>query len=101
MNFRELLKFSLSPSPAKLVTESEVFCMAPWIQLHAQTSGKIAPCCMAKISDGNELGDLQEDPNLAKAWNSKNMKQLRLNMLQGKKSSLCSNCYEYEKAGKF
>ncbi len=29
------------------------------------------------------------------------MKQLRRNMLSGKKSSICDNCYEYEKVGKF
>jgi hypothetical protein len=29
------------------------------------------------------------------------MKQLRKNMLQDKKSSICSHCYDYEKVGKF
>jgi MoaA/NifB/PqqE/SkfB family radical SAM enzyme len=75
--------------------------MAPWIQLHAQTNGKVAPCCMSSIHGGNELGDLRENPNLEDAWNSDNMKQLRLNMLSGKKSSICTHCYDYEKVGKF
>ena len=75
--------------------------MAPWIQLHAQTNGKVAPCCMASVHGGNELGDLRENPNLEDAWNSENMKQLRLNMLKGKQSSICTHCYDYEKVGKF
>jgi MoaA/NifB/PqqE/SkfB family radical SAM enzyme len=69
--------------------------------LHAQTNGKIAPCCMAAMYDDNELGDLQQNANIHDAWNSDKMKQLRLNMLNGKKSSLCTNCYQYEKVGKF
>lgn len=104
MDFKELLKFPfsrLSSANNKLVSKSEVFCMAPWIQLHAQTNGKVAPCCMSSIHGGNELGDLRANPNLADAWNSDNMKQLRMNMLEGKKSSICTHCYDYEKVGKF
>lgn len=83
-----------------LLKESQVFCMAPWIQLHAQTNGKVAPCCMSAVYDSNELGDLRVNPKLEDAWNSDNAKQLRLNMLNGKKSSICSHCYDYEKNGK-
>lgn len=91
----------INPQNNPLLTESDVFCMAPWIQLHAQTNGKAAPCCMASVYDGNEIGDLRENPDLREVWNSVNMKQLRLNMLQGKKSTICSHCYSYEKMGKF
>jgi len=103
MNARELIKTVYSrllAANSKHLHESEVFCMAPWIQLHAQTNGKIAPCCMSAVHDGNEIGDLRQSPNLEDSWNSENMKQLRLNMLQGKKSSLCTNCYSYENLGK-
>jgi MoaA/NifB/PqqE/SkfB family radical SAM enzyme len=84
-----------------LLSKSTVFCMAPWIQLHAQTNGKVAPCCMAAMHSGNEIGDLKQNPNLADAWNSPNMKQLRLNMLKGEENTLCKHCYNYEKVGKF
>ncbi len=82
------------------LSQSDVFCMAPWIQLHAQTNGKVAPCCMASIKDGNEIGDLRLNPNLQHAWNSENMRKLRLNMLSGKRSSICSNCYDHQEIGK-
>jgi hypothetical protein len=45
-----------------LFQDSKVFCMAPWIQLHAQTNGKVAPCCMSSIKNGNEIGDLKFKP---------------------------------------
>jgi MoaA/NifB/PqqE/SkfB family radical SAM enzyme len=99
MHLKELIKTAYSRIFAvenKLLTHSKVFCMAPWIQLHAQTDGKVAPCCMSAVYDGNEAGDLRQNPNLADAWNSKNMRQLRLNMLNNKQSTICKHCYKYE-----
>jgi len=104
MNITKLISASYSrllAANSPLLNRSKVFCMAPWIQLHAQTNGKVAPCCMSAMHDNNEIGDLKENPNLEEAWNSKNMKQLRTNMLCGKESSLCKHCYDYEKVGKF
>jgi len=103
MNIKESIRNIYSGILArnnKLLNQSEVFCMAPWIQLHAQTNGKVAPCCMASVHDGNEIGDLRQNPELEDAWNSENMKQLRLDMLQGKQNSLCSNCYKYQELGR-
>lgn len=103
MNIKESARIIYSRILArnnKLLNQSEVFCMAPWIQLHAQTNGKVAPCCMASMHDGNEIGDLKENPRLEDAWNSENMKQLRLDMLQGKQNPLCSNCYKYQELGR-
>jgi radical SAM protein with 4Fe4S-binding SPASM domain len=103
MNFPEVIQKAYSrlrAANSPLLNKSEVFCMAPWIQLHAQTNGSISPCCMSYVNDENKLGDLRENPKLEDAWNSANMKQLRLNMLQGKKSTICSHCYKYEAVGK-
>ena len=92
-------RFLYEKSP--LIKKSKVFCMAPWIQLHAQTTGKVAPCCMSSVHYQNELGDLRENPKIFDSWNSENMKKLRKNMLKGEKSSICQHCYNYEAAGKF
>lgn len=103
MKLGELFTYSiskLSGKQHKLLNQSKVFCMAPWLQLHAQTNGKVAPCCMSAVYDGNELGDLRQNPRLEEAWNSDNTKQLRLNMLQGKESTICGHCYKYENIGK-
>jgi len=75
--------------------------MAPWIQLHAQTNGDVGPCCMANMDNGNAISNLNQQPNISAAWNAPALKKLRRNMLEGKESSICLNCYEYEKVGKF
>lgn len=99
---RKLKHLLLDPSGKrkKLLENSEVFCMAPWIQLHAQTNGKVAPCCMSSFNSENPIGDLNQDPELSSSWNSPNMKQLRLDMLNGRKNSLCINCYKYQDLGR-
>ncbi len=84
----------------ELLQQSEVFCMAPWIQIHAQTNGAVAPCCMADASGGKETGNLNHNANLSEQWNSPRMQELRKNMLEGKKSPICGNCYKYELHGK-
>jgi organic radical activating enzyme len=84
----------------ELLKRSSVFCMAPWIQLHAQTNGHVAPCCMADAWDGRETGNLNENAKLNDQWNSSKMKELRINMLKGKESPICGNCYKYESFGK-
>jgi MoaA/NifB/PqqE/SkfB family radical SAM enzyme len=84
-----------------LIRVSKVFCMAPWMQLHAQTNGDVGPCCMANMDNGNAVSNLNMEPDLTKAWNSFAMRQLRRNMLIGRQSSICLNCYEYEKVGRF
>jgi len=103
MNLRQKLEdiiTALVPdSRTKHLQQSEVFCMAPWIQLHAQTNGEISPCCMAAYKD-DILGNLQQNANLLDAWNGERMKQLRLDMMQGKKSKMCGNCYAHEGLGK-
>lgn len=68
--------------------------------MHAQTNGHVAPCCMADAWDGRETGNLNENPDLDRQWNSPKMMELRKNMLAGKKNPICGNCYKYESHGK-
>jgi MoaA/NifB/PqqE/SkfB family radical SAM enzyme len=46
----------------------------------------------------NHIGDLREN-SLQEVWNSDRMKQVRLNMLNGKKCKECVRCYEKEAKG--
>jgi len=50
---------------------------------------------------GDNIGSLRENSSLQHAWNSDKMKRIRLNMMEGKKSSICSNCYCHQELGKF
>lgn len=97
--WRRLL-FYFIPRYLNLFKKSKVFCISPWIQLHAQTNGYVVPCCMAYPSEETKVGNLKKDSDLLQSWNSEEMKQLRRNMLGGKESAVCTNCYRYEKLGK-
>jgi MoaA/NifB/PqqE/SkfB family radical SAM enzyme len=73
---------------------SDVFCMAPWTQLHLNTAGEVLPCCLADTA--LPFGDLKTQ-NLDDIANGPRMNQLRMNMLTGCPSQECSKCYELEK----
>jgi radical SAM protein with 4Fe4S-binding SPASM domain len=96
------LKISLenvSKRERDLLTTSETFCMYPWIHLHAFPTGQALPCCMADMHAG-VIGNCR-DNSLEEIWNSDNMKQLRLDMLNNRKNDACKQCYEKEKDGFF
>ena len=76
--------------------EDDVMCILPWIHMHPWPNGKTMLCCDSPWED--HIGDLREN-SLEEVWNSEKMKQVRLNMLNGKKCSQCVRCYEKEEKG--
>ena len=76
--------------------KSSVFCMAPWIHLHVWPTGTVMPCCVTNTPAKDQLGNTHKN-TLKEIWNSINLKQLRLDMLNGNASKYCTNCYELEK----
>ena len=82
----------------ELLEESKVFCMFPWTHLNATPKGDIYPCCSNDYT--NPIGNTR-DLTLAEAFNTDYMKQLRLDMLEGKQSKICDFCYNHEKAGPY
>jgi radical SAM protein with 4Fe4S-binding SPASM domain len=78
------------------MSDSKTFCMMPWIHMHMWPAGYTYPCCM---SDPDlPIGNTQEQ-SLQDIWNGEQMRTLRLNMLQNKKSPECRRCYELEENG--
>lgn len=73
---------------------SPTFCVSPWTHLTVMATGKIKSCCVGKTI----LGNTDTVPILA-AWNSEEMKTLRLDMLSGRRNDNCSTCYTIEDAG--
>ena len=68
----------------------------PWIHMHMWPAGTTYPCC---LSDPNHpVGNTQEQ-SLQDIWNGPEMRKLRLNMLEDKKSPECRRCYELEENG--
>lgn len=89
---------NLSIEEYNRLTQSNNFCILPWLHLHAWPTGKVYPCCVA--TNSMPLGDLKEK-TLAEIWNDDPMKQLRQNMLNDKPNLQCTRCYSDEKHGLF
>ena len=71
------------------------FCILPFIHLATRPDGKVKTCCNASMYD---IGNLNED-DMETLWNSGDMKNLRLRMLKGERSSNCHKCYNEETVG--
>lgn len=76
--------------------QSDVMCILPWIHLHPWPNGKTMLCCDSPWE--SNIGDLRQN-SLKEVWNSDAMREVRLNMLQGKECSQCVRCYEKENYG--
>lgn len=68
----------------------------PWVHLHMWPAGTTYPCCMSDPEF--PVGDTQNQ-SLQEIWNSSNMRELRLNMLNDRPSKECRRCYELEENG--
>ena len=86
----------MADNPGK---DNGVFCVLPWTHMAVQPDGGVFPCC-GTFRTAEPMGDLRRQ-ELKDIWNSSGMKRLRLNMLAGKRSASCADCYERESAGLF
>ena len=78
----------------KQMPHQDTFCILPWIHFYLSTDGNVLPCC---ISDRNRpLGNLKNS-SIESIFNGDKMKRVRKNMLNGRKSQECENCYKKEK----
>lgn len=78
------------------LVDSQVFCMLPWIHLHAWPDGRAYPCCLA--NGKYPVGNFKEN-TMREIWNDTDMREMRQNMLADKKCRQCSDCYEQESNG--
>lgn len=95
------LKISLSEltnNEISLLTQNKVFCMYPWIHLNANPDGQAYPCCMTDHK--HSVGNCKES-SLAEIWNNEKMRNIRLDMLNGRPVEGCKRCYEQEESGFF
>lgn len=70
--------------------------MLPWMHLHTSPAGKILPCCISKgHPKGNPIAFTNE-MSLREAFNSNEMKQLRLDMLNGVYNPMCVECHNHD-----
>tara|TARA_A100001015_G_scaffold289279_1_gene360987 strand:+ start:2207 stop:3505 length:1299 start_codon:yes stop_codon:yes gene_type:complete len=88
----------MTPREKELLIESDTFCMLPWMHLHAYPDGRAYPCCFA--FDPYHVGNLNKE-SLKEVFNGQKMKDMRVRMLNNKKSRECMKCYDQEKSGFF
>lgn len=81
-----------------LLTESKVFCMLPWVHMHAYPDGRAFPCCFGEY--WHPMGDLRKN-TMQEVWNQEPYKKIRINMLNDVTARECKKCYEQEKHGAF
>jgi len=73
--------------------QTETFCILPFVHLYSEPKGEMKPCCIAGGFDTPlDLKTLSID----EAFNSPQMKELRKNMLEGKRNKVCDVCYKKE-----
>ena len=80
------------------LTESETFCMMPWVHMHAFPDGRAYPCCLSEY--WHPMGDLRKN-TMEEVWNQTPYKTMRVNMLNDKPCKECTKCYENERNGAF
>jgi radical SAM protein with 4Fe4S-binding SPASM domain len=80
------------------LTESETFCMLPWMHMHAFPDGRAYPCCLSDY--WHPVGDLRKN-TMREVWNQDAYKTMRQNMLTDKPCKECTKCYEQERHGAF
>jgi radical SAM protein with 4Fe4S-binding SPASM domain len=78
------------------LTRSDVFCMIPWIHMHAFPDGRAYPCCLG--NDKYPIGNFKQD-SMESVWNQDAYKTMRKNMLEEKPCKECTKCYEQERNG--
>lgn len=85
---------------------SESFCILPWVHLFADNMGIMRPCCRtvgerqmtSRDPDGNPYVVYHPD-GIEEAWNASFMREVRLDMLNGRRPPVCRHCWRDEDLG--
>jgi radical SAM protein with 4Fe4S-binding SPASM domain len=88
----------LTEEEYRKLTQSDTFCMLPWMHMHAFPDGRVYPCCLAEYF--HPVGDLRKN-TMREVWNQDKYKAMRVNMLADKPCVECTKCYEQEQHGAF
>jgi len=72
---------------------SNTTCILPFVHLYSEPKGEMKPCCIAAgFDEPLNLKTL----TIEEAFNSPQMKELRKDMLEGKRNKVCEVCYKKE-----
>ena len=73
---------------------SSTFCLYPFIHQHIDPDGDIKYCCSSLHN--NEPAPNTKNTTLKDAWNSDNLKRLRMALINGETPSACDYCWQLE-----
>lgn len=120
MNQTQHKKFWIQPVDTKIgeiqnkitaLTNSDTFCVLPWIHFATRPNGDMRLCCNSNSSGAgtdHEIGLVKNETgrpaNFGKeapmdAWNNQYMRSVRTTMLSEKIPSSCSKCFKEESKG--
>ena len=74
---------------------SETFCILPFIHVNSSVTGKYRPCCNTQ----KYLSFTDHEVSFRDAFESEEMENLRLQLLNGEKPDICSVCWKNEERG--
>lgn len=96
----------MKPSDDAPAAQSPTFCPVPWVHLFADELGVLRPCCMTMeqphLVNRDPAGipyTVNRPGSVDAAWNSPFMKELRLDMLGGRRPAVCQRCFMTEDLG--
>ncbi len=78
------------------MTDKKNFCISPWVHLHTWPNDQVYPCCMTPME--YPIGNLKEN-TIKELWNSKKIKDLRVEFLNDQRPKSCHRCFEMEDLG--
>ena len=73
--------------------DKDTVCVLPWIHMYINSQGSVGLCCAS--DETYHIGSIKND-NLSDIANSKPMKLIRQQMLQGERPDACSICWHKE-----
>lgn len=78
------------------------FCVLPWISLETSPVGTVRPCCLAidEIVDDTGNKFKLNQASFQEIQNSKHMRGLREQFLNGEQPQTCERCWSEERAGR-
>ena len=80
---------------------SKTYCAKLWKHQYIHGSGSVRLCCATMDNIGDEKGNRYHINNhsLGNIWNSEQMRQTRIKMINGEQIPSCTKCYEQESRG--
>lgn len=76
-----------------MIENSKTFCMHPFTGIATREDGAIKPCCR-----GLAIGWIQKE-SIETAWNNKNMRRIRKQVLNNERPNECGACFNLEDQG--